>query len=121
MNINTEKDLQEYLKNTSWQNFEELTAHIFEQNKYVTKLRKIIKRKQYDVIAEKDGKIICAECKKWKKPITLKEIIKHKQRTYCYHKKAQPVMITLYDEGILSKIGTLIIPINKLNTYLNSI
>ena len=66
MRITNENELQEFLKKTGWQSFEKLVASIFEEHEYTTKINTVLKNTQIDVIAEKYGRKIVIECKKWK-------------------------------------------------------
>ncbi|MEI6293145.1 MAG: restriction endonuclease [Methanomicrobiales archaeon] len=62
-------DLETISEESVWQNFERLTAYIFEQNDFLVKVNTVKtlnkKRRQYDVIARKNDQTFLVECKKW--------------------------------------------------------
>jgi Holliday junction resolvase len=66
--IKNHEDLQKVSKEVVWQNFERLTAFIFEENNFQVETGKVKtsnkKRRQYDVIAKVKGKTFLVECKK---------------------------------------------------------
>ena len=86
-----------------------------------TKINTVIEKNQIDVIAEKYGKKIVIECKKWKKNNSTKikeEIIKQKKRMKII--EANNGIIVLLNDFKEQEIdGIQIIPLNKLNNYLN--
>jgi hypothetical protein len=63
------EDLDQVSTEVVWQNFERLTAFVFEENNFQasTNTVKTLKRKrrQYDVIAKTNNKTFLVECKKW--------------------------------------------------------
>ena len=117
-----------------WQNFERLTAFVFEENNFqsatntVKTLKK--KRRQYDVIAKTNGKTFLVECKKWagnrSRLSALKKAIElHKERTefyrYLTREDAIPIVVTLVEEEIRSYEGVPIVPILRLNSFINEL
>jgi hypothetical protein len=127
-------DLQRISKEVVWQNFEKLTAFIFEENDFLIKTNTVKtfnkKRRQYDIIAKKYKKTFLIECKKWSgnryRLSALKTAIRqHKERTEFYQnltkENAVPIMVTLIEEEIKLYDGVPIVPILKLNTYLNEL
>ena len=127
--ISSLEDLQTLSKQVKWQYFEKLVGWIFEQNGFSVKVNFVSKnpRRQYDVVAEKFNKIFIVDCKKWKgnryKATQLKYAIKkHLER--CGHFEAEkqktPLIVTLLDEDITEYGGIQIVPIDKLNTFLNT-
>jgi protease II len=125
-------DLEKVSKEVVWQNFERLAAFIFEENDFQVKTN-IVKtfnkrRRQYDVIARKGDKTYLAECKKWSgnryRLSQLKKAIEqHNERTEFYmnitNEDAVPLIVTLIEEEIQFYEGVPIIPISKLNSFLN--
>jgi hypothetical protein len=127
-------DLERVSKEVVWQNFEKLAAFIFEENNFLTKTNTIRifnkKRRQYDIIAKKYDKTFLIECKKWSgnryRLSALKAAIKqHKERTEFYHnltkENAVPIIVTLIEEEIKFHDGVPIVPISKLNSYINEL
>jgi hypothetical protein len=86
-------DLQKVSKEVAWQNFERLTAFIFEENNFQVETSKVKtskkKRRQYDVIAN----------------VT--------------NENAIPIIVTLIEEEILFCDDVPIVPILKLNSFIN--
>ncbi len=126
------KDLDRVSTEVVWQNFERLTAFVFEENNFqaatntVKTLKK--KRRQYDVIAKTNSKTFLVECKKWagnrSRLSALKKAIElHKERTefyrYLTQEDAIPIVVTLVEEEIRSYEGVPIVPILKLNSFIN--
>ena len=128
------KDLDQVSTEVVWQNFERLTAFIFEKNNFqaatntVKTLKK--KRRQYDVIAKTNSKTFLVECKKWagnrSRLSALKKAIEmHKERTEFYRfltrEDAVPIVVTLVEEEIRSYEGVPIVPILRLNSFINEL
>ena len=137
MNLENIKDIDtliEYCKEHNWQDFEKLTSFILEKNDFKAKHNivktKNKKRRQYDVIAEDINKIILIDCKKWSnnryKSSALKTAIKkHIERVNFYKnftkKEIIPLIVTQHQEDILFHENVPIIPISKLNWFLNEL
>lgn len=128
------EDLQRVSAEVVWQNFERLTAFIFERNDFlaITNTVKTLKkrRRQYDVIAKANNKTFLVECKKWagnrSRISALKKAIeKHKERTEFYRHLTQedvfPIIVTLVEEEIRSYEGVPIVPILRLNAFINEL
>lgn len=128
------EDLQRVSAEVVWQNFERLTAFIFEENNFlaVTNTVKTLKkrRRQYDVIAKTNNRTFLVECKKWagnrSRLSALKRAIEqHKERTEFYQhltrEDAIPIVVTLIEEEIRSYEGVPIVPILKLNSFINEL
>ncbi|MBR9679404.1 MAG: restriction endonuclease [Nanoarchaeota archaeon] len=121
MRITNENELEEFLKKTGWQSFEKLVANIFEEHGYSTKINTVLKNTQIDVIAKKYGKKIVIECKKWKTNNSTKikkETTKQKRRVELINAD-EAIIVTLkeFKEKEINKVK--IVPLNKLNNYLN--
>lgn len=118
-----------------WQYFEKLVAFIFEQNGFDTKQNVIVKdklqKRQFDVIAKKYSKTYLVECKKWKSrkqhASALKSAVtKHLERCalhesiYGESKETKPLIVTLLEEEITEHQGVAIVPITRLNWFINN-
>ncbi len=132
--IKTIKDLEKVSEETVWQNFERLAGFIFEKNNYVVKINTLKtayrKRRQYDVIARNSNKIFLIECKKWagnrhRLSALKRAIALHKERTTFYRditgEDAIPVLVTLIEEEIRVYEGVPIVPMHKLNSFINEL
>jgi hypothetical protein len=130
--IKTIEDLERVSKGAVWQNFEILVGFIFEANDFQVIINKVKtfnkKRRQYDVIAKKNDITYLIECKKWsgnryRLSALKKAIEKHKDRTEFYSnltkEKSIPVIVTFIEEDIKFYEGMPIIPIFRLNSFIN--
>jgi protease II len=130
--IKSVEDLEKVSKEIIWQNFERLAAFIFEKNEFQVKINIVKtlnrKRRQYDVIAKKNHKTFLVECKKWagnryRLSAIKRAIIQHKERTEFYknitREDAIPIIVTLIEEEIQFYEEVPIVPIHKLNSFLN--
>ena len=126
------EDLQKVSKEVAWQHFEELAAFVFEENNFQVEAGKVKtankKRRQYDVIAKKNNRTFLVECKKWAgnryRLSALKAAIeKHKERSEFYriltNENVIPIIVTLIEEEIIFYEGIPIVPILKLNSFIN--
>jgi len=134
-----------------WQYFEKLVAWIFEQNDFDVKQNVVIKsavgKRQFDVIAAKYDKLFLVDCKKWRSKgqriAALKSAVKkHLERCDIYsmkseikskksaasdsayfhgNKKIIPVIVTLLEEDIMDYENVPIVPIMKLDWFLNNV
>ena len=127
--ISSLEDLQKLSQEVKWQYFEKLVGWVFEQNDFSVKVNYVSKnpKRQYDVLAEKFNKIFLVDCKKWKgkryKSTQLKYAVeKHIERCSLFptEKEKSPIIVTLMDEDITEHSGVPIVPIQKLNSFLNS-
>ena len=138
--ISSIEDLQKISKQVKWQYFEKLVGWIFEQNDFKVRVNLVSKshqkgegqktcshqKHQYDVVAEKFNKIFIVDCKKWAgkryKSTQLKYAVeKHLERCSLIgsEKEKIPLIVTLMDEDIQEHKGVPIVPVDKLNTFLN--
>ena len=122
------EDLHNLSRKVKWQYFEKLVGWIFEQNDFKVKVNFVSKspKRQYDVIAEKFGNAFLVDCKKWKggryKTSQLKSAVeKHIKRCCLLQTENQkiPIIVTLLDEDMTEYNSVPIIPIQKLNAFLN--
>ncbi|MBI3190150.1 restriction endonuclease [archaeon] len=131
--IKSISDLESISYQVKWQYFEKLVAWIFDQNGFCAEQNVVVKfggqKRQFDVIAEKYDKIFLVECKKWKsskqKLSALKSAVKkHAERCEMYSikegKEVYPVIVTLLEEDITDHDGVPIVPIMKLDWFLNN-
>lgn len=125
-------DLQEVSEEVVWQSFERLVAFIFQENGYQVEIGKVKtqnkKRRQYDVIAKKADITFLVECKKWagnryRLAAIIEAVKRHKERSEFYRclsdENPLPIIVTLIEEDILLYQGVPIIPILKLNSFIN--
>ncbi len=132
--IKSIEDLEKVSKKIIWQNFERLAAFIFEENEFQVKINTVKtfnkKRRQYDVIAKKNNQTFLIECKKWagnryRLSAIKRAIIQHKERTEFYKnitgEDAIPIIVTLIEEEIQFYEEVPIVPILKLNSFLNEL
>lgn len=129
--IKTISDLEHISNDARWQYFEKLVAFIFEENGFDAQQNVVVKdgsrRRQFDVIAKRYGTTYLVECKKWKsrreKTAALKNAVKkHLERCQLYEElngRSIPLIVTLLEEEIIEYNGIVIIPIIKLNRYIN--
>jgi protease II len=130
--IKSIQDLQRVSRENVWQNFERLAAFIFEKNNFQVKINVIKtrnkKRRQYDVVARRGDKTFLIECKKWAgnryRLSALKAAIeKHKERVEFYrditNEDATPIVVTLIEEEIKFYEDMPIVPIFKLNSFID--
>jgi hypothetical protein len=132
--IKTIEDLERVSKGAVWQNFEVLVGFIFEANDFQVIINKVKtfnkKRRQYDVIAKKNDITYLIECKKWsgnryRLSALKKAIEKHKERTKFYSNLTEeisiPVIVTFIEEDIKFYEDMPIIPISRLNSFINEV
>jgi hypothetical protein len=128
------EDLDRVSKEIIWQNFERLAAFIFEKNDFEVKINTVKtfskKRRQYDVIANRGRQIFLIECKKWagnryRLSALKKAVEQHRERTTFYKnitdEDAIPIIVTLIEEEIRFYEGVPIVPIQKLNSFINEL
>lgn len=132
--IKTIDDLERVSKEVVWQKFEVLVGFIFEANNFQVNINKVRtfnkKRRQYDVIAKKNDKTYLVECKKWsgdryRLSALKKAIEKHKERTEFYRNLSRensiPIIVTFVEEDIKFYENMPIVPVFRLNSFINEI
>jgi protease II len=130
--IESIEDLETVSEESLWQNFERLAGFIFEKNDFRVNVNTVKtlnkKRRQYDVITWKGDQTFLVECKKWAgnryRLSALKSaILKHKERTAFYdsitNENAVPIIVTFIEEEILIFEGVPIVPVLKLDAFIN--
>ena len=125
--IKSSADLERISKGGRWQNFEQLAAFIFEENGFKAKVNVVKmfgkKRRQYDVLAEKGNKLYAVDCKRWSgsryRLSAIKTAVKkHKERCIRLEGAAIPLIVTLIEEEIQTYKDVPIVPMQKLNAFL---
>jgi len=132
--IDSNGDLEIVSEESQWQNFERLTAFIFEKNDFEVKVNTVKtwnkKRRQYDVIARKSNQTFLVECKKWAgnryRLSALKRAVgQHKERSTFYesimNEDAIPLLVTLIEEEIRVFEGVPLVPVGKLDSFIGEL
>lgn len=137
------RDIEDILKKYDWKKFENIVAQIFQENGFYTKQNfrfKTKKRYEIDILAVKNDRIFCIDCKWWSNGRYKKSSIKHaislqKNRTIelmkflkknvivkellgVHNLVALPLLVTLHEEDIIIDDGTYVVPAWKLNRFL---
>jgi len=128
-NLDDLKSLSERMK---WQYFEKLVGWIFEKNGFETEVNKVIifekGRRQFDVVARRFQTAFLAECKKWSAKRSKTSLVKsaaerHIEKCRLYREteanEVIPLVVTLMQEDIVSHENIPIVPIEKLNSFIN--
>ena len=124
------EDLQSISSAMKWQYFEKLVAFIFEQNGFDVRQNVVVKgfgtKRQFDVIAKHYDVTWLVECKKWKgKQRSLAGATrKHLERCELYeglYGTANPLIVSLIDDDIISVDNVFVVPIMKLNWFINNL
>jgi Holliday junction resolvase-like predicted endonuclease len=142
--VNSGKSIEEILEKLDWKDFEKAVAEIFERNDFKIKHNfwfKTKNRYQIDVIAIRQGKIFCVDCKQWGKgrykKTGLKQAVKEQEKRVKELRKflkknfiAQsmlkidlsfkfyPLIVTLLQEDVVKENETFVVPVWKLNNFL---
>jgi len=119
---------------SAWQDFERLAAFIFEKNGYLVTVGTVKtrnrQRRQYDVIARKDGRTLLVECKRWSggryRLSALKRAVgTHRERALFYEsitgEDAVPVIVVLIEEEIRVFEGVPLVPVHRLNAFIGEL
>lgn len=127
-------DLECVAEGSLWQDFERLTAFIFEKNGFFVSVGTVKtlkrKRRQYDVIARKNGRTFLVECKQWsgsrcRLSALRRAILQHRERVEFYvgitQEEAVPVMVTLIEEEIRVFEGVPLVPVHRLNAFIGEL
>jgi hypothetical protein len=147
--INSIADFEKLSREVKWQYFERLVGYIFEQNGFGVRVGIIVKdgfgvhgkaralpvqanfvrpvKRQFDVIAERYGLTYLIECKKWKSRREYNSAVrfavrKHMERCELYKEvkgNGVPVIVTLIEGEVEQHDGVPIVPITKLNWFIN--
>ena len=134
--IRSPEDLEKISREAKWQYFEKIVGWIFEQNDFDVQVNKVVifekgddkYRRQFDVIARRFDTTFLVECKKWSgsryKVSALKEAVRsHEEKCSLYNIEhdadAVPIIVTLMQEEITEHDGIKVVPVGKLNCFLN--
>ena len=120
------QDLELICKTLKWQGFERLVAFIFERNNFFVKHNVVVvfsgTKRQFDVVAEKGGVVYGVECKRLKKSPSANDMLRHIERcemlSVCIGVSVKALIVSLNHELINKTVP--IIPVKKLNSFLNS-
>lgn len=145
--INKGEELESILSQINWQEFETFVASIFQQHDFRTLENfrfKTKNRYEIDVVAIKNDIMICIDCKQWgrrrskssaitdaakkqvKRVKELKKFLKNNPiaqgKLKIDFKKATivPLIVSLFEEDLLEIEDVFIVPVWKLNEFLNN-
>ena len=131
--VGSMEELESIGPRMKWQYFERLVAFVFDSNGFDVSVGVVKKfggaKRQYDVIAEGPRHIIAADCKRWtgrryKASLLRSAADRQVERCTCLKSEAEkniiPLIVTLMNEDIVIHQGVPIVPIEKLNTFINS-
>ncbi|MBI2547179.1 MAG: restriction endonuclease [Candidatus Aenigmarchaeota archaeon] len=141
------KTIEDVLEKYDWKKFEIVISEIFLANGFSTKQNfrfKVGRRYEIDVVASNGNKIFCVDCKWWNKgrykksglknavrlqEIRVKEFAKLlndnilARKSFKVDKKFKtiPLLVTLQDEDMIKENETFVVPVWKLNKFINEI
>lgn len=141
------KSIEDIFEKYDWKKFESVIAEIFQENDFhiLQNFRfKTKKRYEIDVLAVKNNRIFCVDCKWWgrgrykksglknavtlqenrvkelkkflKKNLIAKSMLKIKSRHMVY-----PLIVTLHEEDMIKENDTFVVPAWKLNKFITEI
>lgn len=135
--------LEETLEDFDWKEFERTVGEIFRQNDFRVRKNfrfKTKRRYENDLIAIRNEIVICADCKRWaahrekswgivkaakeqeKRTAELKKFVRVNPIARDLMKIPEatfvPMIVTLYQENLLRKGKTFVVPVKKLNSFL---
>lgn len=139
------RPIEELLKSFSWKEFEDFCAHVFEINGFQVlrnfRFKSRNKRFEVDIVAVRGALILCADCKRWGFKTgsfsSLAEAVEKQakraqalsQRVAELYKLIKlknakeisiiPILISLHEKSMKIYDGIPIVPIFKLNNFLN--
>lgn len=138
--------LEEITKDLDWKDFEGLVSEVFSENGFRTyrNFRFSSKKRRYevDVVALERPRIVIVDCKHWGirlgKVAALKVAASaHLARAIEFGNKLQefvcaddgewraakviPILVTLYQERIVENEGVLVVPVFKLNSFVEEL
>ena len=115
----------------AWQGFERIVGELFKMHDYSVEISKVVvkekMKRQFDVIARKNGKTLLIDCKKWNKnrykTSALKTAVeKQVERTVFYPGlNKTPLIVTWYDEDLVFHNKVPVVPVGRLNDFLTRI
>lgn len=141
------KDIEDVLEKYDWKKFENIIMQIFQESGFHTRQNfrfKTKKRYEVDVIAVKNNRIVCIDCKWWgrgrykksglksatiaqenrvkelrkflKKNIIARNLFRITPKYSLY-----PLLVTLHDEDVIKENETFVIPAWKLNKFITEL
>jgi hypothetical protein len=132
--IGSVEELEAVSEGSVWQNFERLAAFIFEKNGFTVSVgtvkTKNRQRRQYDVIAKKNGRTLLVECKRWsggryRLSALRRAVVQHRERALFYESimngNAVPIIVTLIEEEIRIFEGIPLVPVHRLNAFIGEL
>lgn len=142
------KSIEDILEKYDWKKFEAIISEIFQENGFTTKQNfrfKTRKRYEIDILAVKNKKIFCIDCKWWGRGRYKKYGLKHavvsqENRVKELQKflKRNPIaesllkvtkykiyplslLITLHEEDMVHENKTFVVPVWKLNKFITEL
>jgi len=138
------REIEDIVENFDWKQFEEIIEEVFDTNGFKVHRNfrfKTKKRYEMDLIAVKNEKALCVDCKKWRGGRNKKGGLKvaagkQKERARQFLKflknnpiaqaklglksefSAYPLIVTLLQEDLVEEDGVFFIPLWKLNLFL---
>jgi len=137
---------EDVTKDLEWRDFEGLVSDVFSENGFRTfrNFRFSSKKRRYevDVVALERPRIVVADCKHWRIRLGKASALKvaassHLARAVEFGNKLQefaemgvggwhritiiPILVTLYQERIMENDGVLVVPIFKLNSFVEEL
>ncbi len=139
--------IEDILEKHDWKKFETLISEIFAENGFHIEQNfrfKTKKRYEIDVIATKNDKIFCIDCKWWNKgrykksglklALTNQEtrveelqkflkanLIARSSMKISGNYSVHPLVVTLHEEDLIEEGNTFIVPVWKLNRFINDL
>ena len=138
------REIEEVLENFDWKQFEEIVEEILEVNNFKVHRNfrfKTKRRYEIDLNATKNGKVLCIDCKEWRRGRNKKSglkiaVRKQRERIKQFQKflkgnliaqtklkvkpgfKFYPLIVTLLQEELVEEDSVFIVPVWKLNSFL---
>jgi len=128
------RSLEDVLKSFDWKKFEGIVAQILEENGFDVRRNvrfKTDRRYEIDVLGERNGTVLSIDCKDWsggryKKTALSRAAGRQAKRTMELVKtghikgKTISMLVTLFEEDIKQNDDVIIVPVWKLNSFLNN-
>lgn len=144
--LQKDKVIENILEKYDWKKFEGIIAEIFQENGFNTKQNfrfKTRKRYEIDIVAIRNNRIFCVDCKWWgrgryKKTGLKNAVISQENRVKELQNflkknpiaksllkvtkyKIYPLLITLHEEDMVHENETFVVPVWKLNRFITEI
>lgn len=140
------KGIEDVLEKYDWKKFEGIITEIFQEHGFHTKQNfrfKTKKRYEIDILAVKNSRMICTDCKWWNKgrykksglkmavanqEARVKELQKFLKKNPIAQSALKitrytvyPIIVTLHEEDVIKESDTFLIPAWKLNRFVTEI